>query len=131
MSCPCEKKDKCPENTPPVLQINSAECPVLFHTVKVSASEGTPETNPPLVGQFKNVRLIYESDGSQYLYDSDGVVAPLVSGQINITNGGTVTPTTSTVGVVGALYTVVEDGTGHLYICTDISSGTYTWQQLV
>lgn len=134
MRCPCEdapKKKQCGSNTPPVLEINSRECPILFHTVVISASEGTPETNPPAIGRYKNVRLIYESNGSQYLYDSDGIVAPLVSGQTNIINGGTVAPTTSTVGTVGTLYSYVDNGTGHLAICTDVSDNTYTWSLLV
>lgn len=40
-------------------------------------------------------------------------------------------PTTSTVGSVGSLLATVESGTGHLYICTDDTGGTYTWQTLV
>lgn len=40
-------------------------------------------------------------------------------------------PTTSTKGVVGSLLATVESGTGHLYICTNVSGNTYTWQQLV
>lgn len=40
-------------------------------------------------------------------------------------------PTTSTAGSVGSLLATVESGTGHLYICTDDTGGTYTWQTLV
>lgn len=45
--------------------------------------------------------------------------------------GGTAAPTTSTVGEVGALYAYVENGTGHLAICTAVSGTTYTWQTLI
>lgn len=54
-------------------------------------------------------------------------------GQLNSRVIGSLTaaPTTSTVGTVGALVATVESGTGHLYICTDDTGGSYTWQQLV
>lgn len=45
--------------------------------------------------------------------------------------GGTAAPTTSTAGSVGALYAYVENGTGHLAICTAVSGTTYTWQTLI
>lgn len=48
-----------------------------------------------------------------------------------IINGGSTPPTTSTVGTVGTLYSTVESGTGHLYICTSDAGGTYTWQTLI
>lgn len=48
-----------------------------------------------------------------------------------IINGGSTPPTTSTVGAVGTLYSTVESGTGHLYICTSDAGGTYTWQTLI
>lgn len=49
----------------------------------------------------------------------------------HIINGGTTAPTTSTVGTVGTLCSTVESGTGHLYICTSDTGGTYTWQALI
>lgn len=48
-----------------------------------------------------------------------------------IIQSGTAAPTTSTAAAVGALMATVESGTGHLYICTDDTGGTYTWQTLV
>lgn len=48
-----------------------------------------------------------------------------------IINGGTTAPTTATVGSVGTLYSCVESGTPHLYICTAVSGSAYTWSQLV
>ena len=54
-------------------------------------------------------------------------------GQLNSRVIGSLTaaPTTSTVGSVGSLVATVESGTGHLYICTDDTGGSYTWSQLV
>ena len=54
-------------------------------------------------------------------------------GQLNSRVIGSLTaaPTTSTVGSVGSLLATVESGTGHLYICTDDTGGSYTWSQLV
>lgn len=65
MECkkPCAK-------TPPVLQLVNEECPVEFHTVEV---EGSAETNPPYVGQYKNTLLVYKEDDSKFLFNSDGV----------------------------------------------------------
>ena len=48
-----------------------------------------------------------------------------------IIRSGTAAPTTSTAAAVGALMATVESGTGHLYICTDDTGGTYIWQTLV
>lgn len=81
MGCPCEHKakgDKCKANTPPVLKVESVECPVLFHTVTIPASAGTVETLPPTPGAYRNARVIYEANGETYLYDSDGIPQLLV-----------------------------------------------------
>lgn len=72
MSCPeCKPK---PKNTgcslPPVLQINSKECPILFHTVELDSSS---IANPPYIGQFKNVLVLYKEDDAKYLFNSDGI----------------------------------------------------------
>lgn len=68
----CQKKPQrqteC--SLPPVLQINSEECPILFHTVEVDT---TAADDPPLIGRFKNVLLLYKGDGAKYLYNSDGI----------------------------------------------------------
>ena len=278
MGCPCEHKakgDKCKANTPPVLQVESVECPVLFHTVTIPASAGTVETLPPMPGDYRNTRVFYEADNIAYLYDSDGIPQlltvpgpaggvdsvngkigdvvltaedinaaantmfyanlsetgtyrhiyknPDMTGEVSVQelldanekgqvilrmsttatpelfndaylqntyvgnadyqflfldnrvyyeydgtattdtsfyksnstiqlqmsagaganingntisvtsaiNGGTTAPTTSTVGTVGALYSYVDSGTGHLAICTDVSGDTYTWSTLI
>lgn len=79
MSCPCNKPvefpkgKKCDANTPPVLQINSKECPVLFHTVNIPAAAGDVNSIPPTAGDYKNTRVYYEANRMSYLYDSDGI----------------------------------------------------------
>lgn len=82
MTCSCEntKMDmpRCEGGTPPVLEVHSKECPVLFHTVNIPASAGDPSTMPPTVGMYKNVRLTYEATGESYLFDSDGIPQLLV-----------------------------------------------------
>lgn len=95
MSCSCEKHDmkagKCNANTPPVLEVHSEECPVLFHTVNITAEQGTVETMPPTPGMYRNTRVYYEADNLSYLYDSDGVpqllTVPGPAGGVNSVNG--------------------------------------------
>ena len=41
---------------------------------------------------------------------------------------GTGAPTTSTTGTVGELY--VDSNTGKVYVCTDTTGGTYTWEEV-
>lgn len=97
MSCPCEgpKRDKrCQTGTPPVLEVHSKECPVLFHTVVIPASAGDPTTMPPEPGMYRNVRLTYEATGDAYLFDSDGIPQLLA-------NIGPVTQVTSVNGQTG------------------------------
>lgn len=68
----------CEAGTPPVIEVNSSEAPVLFHTVTIPASAGTVETLPPTVGAYRNARVIYEANGETYLYDSDGIPQLLI-----------------------------------------------------
>lgn len=96
MSCPCEgpKRDKrCQTGTPPVLEVHSKECPVLFHTVVIPASAGDPTTMPPEPGMYRNVRLTYEATGDAYLFDSDGIPQLLANigpvAQVTSVNGQT------------------------------------------
>lgn len=67
------------------------------------------------------------------VYDGQGSHDAATKGQLDnaIINGGTIAPTTATVGSVGTLYSCVESGTAHLYSCTDVSGSTYTWSQLI
>lgn len=67
------------------------------------------------------------------LYDGQSAHDAVTKGQLDSRVIGSLTsaPTTSTVGVVGSLLATVESGTGHLYICTDDTGGSYTWQTLV
>lgn len=72
----CGKKSgKAPQTcgkVPPVLQINNEECPILFHTVELNASY---EEDPPAIGKYKNVLVVYKADGQWVLYNSDGIPA--------------------------------------------------------
>lgn len=82
MTCPCDdtkrKMPRCDAGTPPVLEVHSKECPVLFHTVTIPASIGDLESMPPTPGAHRNARVIYEADNVTYLYDSDGIPQLLV-----------------------------------------------------
>ena len=82
MTCPCNdtkrKMPGCDAGTPPVLEVHSKECPVLFHTVTIPASIGDLESMPPQPGAYRNARVIYEADNVTYLYDSDGIPQLLV-----------------------------------------------------
>lgn len=98
MGCGCNKAQKdyknvCGANTPPVLEVRSEECPVLFHTVVIPASVGTVETLPPTTGAYRNARVTYEADNVAYLYDSDGIpqllTVPGPSGGVDSVNGKT------------------------------------------
>lgn len=61
---------------PPVLQINSEECPVLFHTVELEGNP-TDDGNEPYIGRYKNVLLAYKGDESKWLFNSDGIPSKL------------------------------------------------------
>ena len=93
MTCDCNKpqgkfKNVCGANTPPVLEVHSEECPVLFHTVVIPASVGDPTTMPPEPGMYRNVRLTYEATGDSYLFDSDGIPQYLANkGIVDSVNG--------------------------------------------
>lgn len=83
MGCNCNNPQKsyknvCGANTPPVLEVHSEECPVLFHTVTIPASVGDSTTVPPTVNMYRNTRLIYEANGETYLFDSDGIPQLLI-----------------------------------------------------
>lgn len=71
---PVEKACDTCGKLPPVLQINSEECPVLFHTVEL---EGTKEDNPPYIGMYKNTLLTYTADAAKFLFNSDGVYSAI------------------------------------------------------
>lgn len=77
MTCPCEKRDTksnaCEANTPPVIEVHSEECPVLFHTVNITPEQGDKDTLPPVYGAYRNTRVYYEANRMSYLYDSDGI----------------------------------------------------------
>lgn len=90
MSCPCEnikrEMPKCEGGTPPVLEINSVEAPVLFHTVTIPASIGNETTIPPTPGAYRNARVFYEANNSSYLYDSDGIPQLISDGITKVTS---------------------------------------------
>lgn len=98
------------------------------------------------VYDFANDRVIYYNGTGDYrvvnqsaiLYDTtgdntDGAMTQKATTEFLgslIINGGTDAPTTDTVGAIGTLYTCVDSGTGHLYICTDDTGGSYTWNEI-
>lgn len=74
-ACQDKPKETCGKSCgklPPVIQINSEECPILFHTVELDTSY---EEDPPAIGKYKNVLVVYKADGQWVLYNSDGIPA--------------------------------------------------------
>ena len=66
----CRQDDCLP---PQVLQINSKECPTLFHKVTIPAEIGDDETYPPKPGLYRNTLLVYEANNHVWMYSSDGI----------------------------------------------------------
>lgn len=138
MGCPCEKHntkpDKCNTNTPPVLEVHSEECPVLFHTTNITAEQGTVDTLPPRYGAYKNTRVYYEADNLSYLYDSDGVpqllTVPGPAGGVNSVNGmqGEVT---ITAGDINAQPTLTAGANINISETNEISATDTTYSNFV
>ena len=83
MDCNCGNKNE--GNFPPsVLQVNSTECPVLFHKVVIPATFGDETETPVLMGKYKNALVYYEANGHTYLYSSDGVPTRLDRGGASV-----------------------------------------------
>lgn len=83
MDCNCGNKNE--GNFPPsVLQVNSTECPVLFHKVVIPATFGDETETPVLMGKYKNALVYYEVNGHAYLYSSDGVPTRLDRGGASV-----------------------------------------------
>lgn len=83
MDCNCGNKNEM--NFPPsVLQVNSAECPVLFHKVVIPTNFGDETETPVLMGKYKNALVYYEANGHAYLYSSDGVPTRLDRGGASV-----------------------------------------------
>lgn len=83
MDCNCGNKND--GNFPPsVLQVNSAECPVLFHKVVIPTNFGDETETPVLMGKYKNALVYYEVNGHAYLYSSDGVPTRLDRGGASV-----------------------------------------------
>lgn len=83
MDCSCGNKNEM--NFPPsVLQVNSTECPVLFHKVVIPATFGDETETPVLMGKYKNALVYYEANGHAYLYSSDGVPTRLDRGGASV-----------------------------------------------
>lgn len=83
MSCNCDNKNE--GNFPPsVLQVNSAQCPVLFHKVVIPTNFGDETETPVLMGKYKNALVYYEVNGHTYLYSSDGVPTRLDRGGASV-----------------------------------------------
>lgn len=103
-----------------------------------SKATSVGEMNIGLSEATAEQQATYGYNGSEYrllsgLYDPQSAHDAATKGYCDarIINGGSTPPTTSTVGTVGTLYSTVESGTGHLYICTSDTGGTYTWQTLI
>lgn len=83
MNCNCGNKNE--GNFPPsVFQVNSAECPVLFHKVVIPTNFGDETETPVLMGKYKNALVYYEVNGHTYLYSSDGVPTRLDRGGASV-----------------------------------------------
>lgn len=67
------------------------------------------------------------------LYDPQNAHDAATKGYVDtaVVNGGTMAPTTATVGVVGALYSCVNSGTPEIYMCTAVSGTVYTWAKVI
>ena len=83
MGCNCDNKNE--GNFPPsVLQVNSTECPVLFHKVVIPTNFGDETETPVLMGEHRNALVYYEVNGHTYLYSSDGVPTRLDRGGASV-----------------------------------------------
>ena len=83
MDCNCGNKNE--GNFPPsVFQVNSAECPVLFHKVVIPTNFGDETETPVLMGERRNALVYYEVNGHTYLYSSDGVPTRLDRGGASV-----------------------------------------------
>lgn len=83
MNCNCGNKNA--GNFPPsVFQVNSAECPVLFHKVVIPTNFGDETETPVLMGEHRNALVYYEVNGHTYLYSSDGVPTRLDRGGASV-----------------------------------------------
>ena len=83
MDCNCGNKNE--GNFPPsVFQVNSTECPVLFHKVVIPTNFGDETETPVLMGEYKNALVYYEVNGHTYLYSSDGVPTRLDRGGASV-----------------------------------------------
>ena len=84
----------------------------------------TTNTNGYNNSQYRLLTGLYDPQSAHDAANKEYVDSAIIQ-------SGTAAPTTSTAAAVGALMATVESGTGHLYICTDDTGGTYTWQALV
>lgn len=83
MDCNCGNKNE--GNFPPsVFQVNSVECPVLFHKVVIPTNFGDETETPVLMGERRNALVYYEVNGHTYLYSSDGVPTRLDRGGASV-----------------------------------------------
>lgn len=125
MGCGCEKDDKkniknagdgcCPA---PVIEVKSPEEVVMFHKVVVPVALGDESTYPAVNGLYKNVLMVYESNGHAYLYSSDGIPS-----YISFDTGGVIT--------VSSLPPVAQASTRFLYVTADgtmaLTTDNETW----
>ena len=112
--------------------VDSTESPIIAKTVLVNNQNGTVIASNNFSG-----KLSLTTYNALNAVNSDTYIStPLSSYQGRVLNdkitglaiSGAGAPTTATVGTVGKLY---EDTTnGKLYICTDTTGGSYTWEEV-
>lgn len=66
-------------NTPKVVEIKCPGAVVLLHQVNIPAEMGDETTNPPKIGDYRNVLLVYEATGATFFYSSDGTFVRIAS----------------------------------------------------
>lgn len=82
--------------------------------------------SPDTWGSILDTTDLAQSTGTSTLFPmSQNAVSQL------LLNGGTLVPTSSTVGSVGTLYSCVNSGTPEIYMCTAVSGSTYTWTKVI
>lgn len=78
-ACGDKPKNTAKDFTKAVIEIDNPESLVLLRKVVIPASMGDDTTNPPVVGKYKNVVMVYEATDNIYLYSSDGIPTKLTA----------------------------------------------------
>lgn len=96
--------------------------------LNTSSQSVTPDSNTVLIARMTQNNLTSTSTTAPLSAAQGKILNDKIEGRI--LNGGTTAPTTSTVGAVGTQYNCVNSGTPEIYICTDVTGGTYTWTKI-